>query len=81
MINPDNPISITCIGHSAGTAILHDLLFTLFAPKYKGIGRPRKIDYHYFNTEQEMIAFIIGSPLDLGIATPTLEEIFKLGDK
>lgn len=32
---PDSQISLTCVGHSAGTVILHDLLFALFADKYR----------------------------------------------
>ncbi len=33
-MTPDEGISLTCIGHSAGTVILHDLLYNIFTRNY-----------------------------------------------
>ncbi len=41
---------------------------------YKGIGRPRREDYIYLNTFNELIVAIIGEPINPSLPVPTVVE-------
>lgn len=45
--SPEEGLSITCIGHSAGTVILHDLLYNIFTKNYTARKTPPAYKYIY----------------------------------
>jgi hypothetical protein len=46
--------------------------------KYRGIGRPRIIDYDYFKTYEQFIVALIGPPINPNLPVPIgFDEILK----